>query len=115
MIRVVQKEALVEQLSVLLDQLDVAHDMEYLAVLVLHPILHTHRILHILQHLYAVEKLGFILFKDSTGDHVEAIRQQFLLGLIAQELQGSPVDAEDTGAVQGVAHHPAVHGGKDHL
>ena len=110
---IVQQEALVEQLSALLHQLDIGHHMENLTVGMLHPVFHVGAVSHLGQRLDAVPELGLVLRHHRGGDHLEAAVQQFLLRAVAQYLKGRPVDADDSGAVQCMAHHAAVHGGKE--
>ena len=109
----VQQKTLVEQLAALPDQLDVAHDVEEVAVGVLNPVLHIDAVLLLTQGEDGVPQLWLVLIQNSGGDQIESVFHHFRLGPVTQNLQGGPVDAEDAGPVQTVAHDAAVHGGEE--
>ena len=111
----VQQEPLVKQLAVLLHQLDIAHNVEGFAVPVANLILNVDVVAHLAQACDAgVEPLP-VLIRHRGDHHVKSIGDHVLCGLVAQDFQRRPVDAEDALAVNGVAHHAAVHRGKERL
>ena len=111
----VQQEPLVQQLAALLDKLHVAQDMYDISVPVLDPVFGADAVPHLLQGGDAGPKPRLVLVQHGLGNQVKAVLHHFLLGLVAQQAQRRLVDADDLFSVQGVAHHAAVHGGKQQL
>ncbi len=109
----VQEKALVEQLAVFLHELHIAHHVEEVPVVMPDPVFHADAVPHVNQGLDAAQQLLPVLLHHGGGDGVEAVLGEFLLGLIAQNGQSGPVDAENAGPVQAVAQNAAVHGGKE--
>ncbi len=67
------------------------------------------------QSLDALPELGLIRIQHRGGHGVKPVGDHLLLGPVAQNLERGPVHTDDPGTVQGVAHHAAVHGGKEGL
>ena len=80
-----------------------------------HPVFDVGAVPHLGQRLDAGPELGLVLLHHRGGDHLKAAVQQLLLGAVAQNLESRPVDADNPGAVRGMAHHAAVHGGEEVL
>ena len=111
----VQKEALVSQVPVLPYELDVAHDIEQLFAFVAEAVFHADAVAFFLQRQDSLSEPIFILVHHGGGDHVEAVIHQFFRGIISQDVQGGLVDADDSGSVQGMAHHAAFQSGENRL
>ncbi len=111
----VQQELLVEYFLILLDELKAAHDVQQGAVLVEDAIIQIGGIPHLFQGVELLLQLGAVLLHHPAGDRMEAVRRQLLLGGVVQDAQGRLVDADDAGAVQGMAEDTAVDGGEDGL
>ena len=109
----VDEEALVEADPVLLQQLDTAHNIEDGAVLVEDPVAHTGAVSHGLQPPDVGAQAGLVLVQDTAGDEVK-IPLQLLLVLVAQDVQGGAVDADEL-PLRAVAHDAAVGAGEDGL
>ena len=69
----------------------------------------------IFQGLDLLPQFELVPGENRRGNHVKPVLLQRLPGRVAQNLQRSPVDADDMAPVQGMTHNPAVHGGKDRL
>ena len=110
LLRAVQQKTLVKQLAVLLNELDVSHNVQQLAALMAHPIFHPYTVAVLLQPPNMLPDHIAIFIQNSGAYHMEAFRYHLLRGFIAQQPKGSLVDAEDPGAVQAMTDHPAVHG-----
>ncbi len=111
----VQQELLVEYFLILLDELKAAHDVQQGAVLVEDAVIQIGGIPHLFQGVELLLQLGAVLLHHPAGDRMEAVRRQLLLGGVVQDAQGRLVDADDAGAVQGMAEDTAVDGGEDGL
>ncbi len=85
--RAVQKEALIGQIAVLPYELDIAHDIEDIAVAVSDAVFHADAVALLLQGLDGAAE-GFLVRIHHGGcHHVEASFHQLLLGFVAQDIQ----------------------------
>ena len=111
----VQQETLVKQFAAFLNQLHVAHHMENMPVGMPDPVLHADAVSRVFQRFNGGQQPVPVLIDDRGGDGVKAVLEKFRLGRIAQNFQGGPVNAENTGPIQAVTQHAAVHRGKKSL
>ncbi len=111
----VQQEALVELLAVLLDDLDVAHHVPNLAVLVAHAVLGGEAVPHLGELHDLLAQAAAVLPDHGRRHHVEALLAQFLLGREAEDVERRPVDAQDARAVKAMRQDAAVERGEDGL
>ena len=111
--RTVQKEPLVEQHPVFFHQLHISHYMKDLPAFMAYPVFHTDTVAFLFQSFDLSAKFFLVFVHNRFRHHIKADCRQFLQRLISQYIKRRPVDTENLLPVQGMAHHTAVHGGKN--
>ena len=114
LVGVVQQEALVHELAVLLYQLGAPEHVQDLAVLVMHAVFEAHAIARLLERGELLAQHLLVGIDDRVGNHVESVREQVLLGFVPENVERGLVDADDACAVERVREHAAVHG-REHV
>ncbi len=89
--------------------------MQLRAVFVPDAVGKAYTVINFLQSGDAFSQFLLVFVSYGLGYHVKSVGQQGFLGVVSQDSESRPVDAEDSGAVQCMAHYAAVHGGKKHL
>ena len=113
--RDIQQEALIEQFTVFLHQLDIPHHMKQPAVLMPHPVLHVYAVPHLVKGLNICPQTLLVFLQNRRGHHLEPVLLHLFLRLVAKNFQRGPVYAQNMLSVQRMAHHAAVHSGKNGL
>ncbi len=78
-----------------------------------HAVFHADAVPLVFQRTDGLTQLLLVFVYHGFGHHVEARLHQLFLGFIAQYVQRGFVDAENLGAVDGMAQHAAIQGGED--